>query len=68
MTYDQALLARYLPLIDAEFLRIGFIEDDFRYLGSGGPLSEDGLAAHLAYLRTVASLAAIGPAFDNSPP
>jgi hypothetical protein len=35
--------------------RIGFTDDDLRYLGSGGPLSEPELEAHLAELRGVPS-------------
>ena len=53
---DQvALLSYYLPLVHAELQRIGFTEDDFRYLGSGGEFTRAGVEAHLAELREIAS-------------
>lgn len=53
---DQvALLAHYLPLVNAELQRIGFTEDDFRYVGSGGEFTRAGLEAHLAELREIPS-------------
>jgi hypothetical protein len=55
MTDDQTLLAQYQPLIDAELARIGFAEDDFRYLGSGGTFTRDALEAHLTDLRRIPS-------------
>lgn len=55
MDDQTALLAHYLPLINAEFQRIGFTEDDFRYLGSGGELTRARLEAHLAELREIPS-------------
>ena len=51
----ESLLAKYLPLINAEFQRIGFTEDDFRHLGSGGVITEAGLQAQLVELRGVPS-------------
>ena len=53
MASQDDLLARYLPFVDAELVRIGFTEDDFRYLGSGGELTREALDAHLAELRAI---------------
>lgn len=53
MTDTQRLLAEYLPLVDAELVRIGFTEDDFRYFGSGGERSREELEAYLAGLRLI---------------
>jgi hypothetical protein len=51
---DQAeLIEHYLPLIDAELRRIGFTDDDFRYLGFGGALTRERMDAHLAELRQI---------------
>jgi hypothetical protein len=55
MDEQAALLARYLPLVNAELQRIGFTEDDFRYFGSGGEFTPAGLEAHLAELREIPS-------------
>lgn len=55
MDDQTALIAHYLPLVDAELQRIGFTEDDFRYLGSGGEFTRTGLEAHLTELREVPS-------------
>jgi len=51
----STLIAQYLPLVNAELQRIGFTEDDFRYLGSGGEFTRAGLEAHLAELRDIPS-------------
>ena len=51
----ESLLAQYSPLIKAEFQRIGFTDDDFRYLASGDAITEPGLQAQLAELRAVPS-------------
>ena len=56
---EKALLAQYLPLVNAELLRIGFTEDDFRYLGSGGELTREGLEGQIVELRNIPS--GIGP-------
>ena len=55
MDEQAALIAHYLPLVNAELQRIGFTEDDFRYLGSGGEFTRAGLQAHLAELREIPS-------------
>ena len=55
MDEQAALIAHYLPLVNAELKRIGFTEDDFRYLGSGGEFTRAGLEAHLAELREISS-------------
>jgi hypothetical protein len=55
MDDQTTLIAHYLPLVNAELQRIGFSEDDFRYLASGGELTRAGLEAHLAELREIAS-------------
>jgi outer membrane protease len=53
---DQGvLIMHYLPLVNAELQRIGFTEDDFSYLGSGGEFTRTGLEAHLAELRDIPS-------------
>ena len=52
---EEALVAHYLPLVNAELLRIGFTEDDFRYLGSGGELTRERFEAHLVELRSIPS-------------
>jgi len=51
----SALIVEYLPLVVAELQRIGFTEDDFRYLGSGGDVTRDGLETQLAELRNIPS-------------
>lgn len=43
MNDEDSLAAAYLLLIDAELVRIAFTEDDFRYLASGGQLTEESL-------------------------
>ena len=55
MDEQAALIAHYLPLVNAELQRIGFTEDDFGYLGSGGELTRTGLEAHLTELREIPS-------------
>lgn len=55
MSTNHELLATYLPLLDAEYRRIGFTDDDLRYLGSGGEISGESLERALSQLRTVAS-------------
>ena len=55
MDEQPALIAHYLPLVDAELQRIGFTEDDFLYLGSGGKFTRAALEAHLAELREIPS-------------
>jgi hypothetical protein len=55
VTDIDALIARYLPLIDTELRRIGFKAEDFQYLGSDGPLTAEGFEAHLADLRLIPS-------------
>ena len=56
MMEDQAaLIAHYLPLVNAELRRIGFTEDDFRHLGSGGNFTRAGLETDLAQLRATPS-------------
>jgi hypothetical protein len=55
MDDESELIARYLPLIDAELRRIGFTADDFRYLGSGGQLTPERFEATLAELRQIPS-------------
>ena len=53
---DDGLVAQYLPMVNAELLRIGFTEDDFRYLGSGGgKLTRQRFEDSLAELRTIPS-------------
>ncbi|HXT18914.1 MAG TPA: hypothetical protein VN706_25030 [Gemmatimonadaceae bacterium] len=52
---ELALCDRYMPLITAEYLRIGFTEDDFRYLGSGGALTEERFEEALRDLRSTPS-------------
>lgn len=51
----SALITEYLLLVNAELQRIGFTEDDFRYLGSGGELTRDALETQLAVLRKIPS-------------
>ena len=51
----SALIAEYLTLVNAELLRIGFTEDDLRYLGSGGELTRAALETQLADLRRIPS-------------
>ena len=55
MDQQAALIAHYLPLVNAELQRIGFTEDDFRYLGAGGEFTRAGLEAYLVELREVPS-------------
>ena len=55
MADQEAIIAQYLPLVNAELVRIGFTDDDFRYLGSGGEFTAEGLDAHLAELREIPS-------------
>lgn len=57
MNEPADLLAYYLPLVNAELQRIGFTEDDLRYLGSGGQgeVTRADLEAHLAELREIPS-------------
>jgi hypothetical protein len=51
-----ALVARYLPLVNAEIQRIGFTDDDFGYLGSGGEaFTRADLEAYLNALRQIPS-------------
>ena len=52
---DPDLCAYFLPLVGAELIRIGFTEEDFRYLGSGGDLTHEQLEVHLAELRATPS-------------
>jgi hypothetical protein len=55
MQDQAALIAHYLPLVNAELRRIGFTEDDLRHLGSGGNFTRAGLETHLAALRAIPS-------------
>jgi mRNA interferase HicA len=55
MTDREALVAHYVPLLTAELQRIGFTDDDLRYLGSGGELSQARFEAELAELRGIPS-------------
>lgn len=55
MEDQRALITQYLPLVNAELQRIGFTDDDFRYLGSGGEFTRASLEAHLAELRKIPS-------------
>ena len=55
MADQDMLFAHYLPLVNAELVRIGFTEDDFRYLGSGGKFTAEELDTHLADLRQIPS-------------
>ena len=55
MDNQAALIAHYLPLVNAELQRIGFTEDDFGYLGSGGEVTRVAMEAHLAELREIPS-------------
>lgn len=56
MTEEHSeLVARYLPLIDAEMRRIGFTDEDLSYLGSGGTLTQELCEKHLADLRQIPS-------------
>ena len=55
MTDKEALSAEYLPRVNAELRRIGFTDEDFAYLGSGGELTRDALEAQLADLRSIPS-------------
>lgn len=52
---DKALIAEYLPLINAEYSRIGLTDDDMGYLGSGGPITRERFEAALAKLRAIPS-------------
>lgn len=52
---NSSFISHYLPVVNAELQRIGFTEDDLRYLGSGGELTRDGLEAQLAELRQIPS-------------
>ena len=52
---EEALVAQYMPLVNAELTRIGFTDDDFRYLGSGGTFTRHGLEAQLVELRNIPS-------------
>jgi hypothetical protein len=51
----EALVAEYLPLCAAEYHRIGFQPEDFRYLASGGELTRSRFEATLDALRRVPS-------------
>ena len=55
MEDQAALIAHYLPLLNAELRRIGFTDDDLRHLGSGGNFTRAGMEAHLAELRAIPS-------------
>ena len=55
MDDQRYLITHYLPLIDAELRRIGFTDDDFSRLGSGGDVTRAGVEAHLAELREIPS-------------
>jgi hypothetical protein len=55
MDEQAALLAHYLPLVNAELQRIGFTDDDFRCLGSSGEVTRADLEAHLTELRGIQS-------------
>ena len=55
MDEQAALIAQYLPLVNAELQRIGFTEDDLGYLASGGEFTRAGLEAHLVELREIPS-------------
>jgi hypothetical protein len=52
---EEALVAHYLPLVNTELRRIGFIDDDFRYLGSGGALTRERFEVYLVELRSIPS-------------
>lgn len=55
MDEPATLIAHYHPLVTSELQRIGFTDDDFRYLGSGGEFTRAALDAHLAELREIPS-------------
>jgi hypothetical protein len=55
MTDKESLIAEYLPLCMAEYERIGFTPEDFRYLASGGELTRERFEAALHDLRHVPS-------------
>ena len=51
---ELELVERYMPLINAELRRIGFTDDDFRMLGSGGGhITRDALEGWLADLKKI---------------
>ena len=52
---EQALLERYVPLLEAEWRRIGISDDDARWIfgGSSHRPTEQLLSAELADLRTL---------------
>jgi hypothetical protein len=50
---DLSPFYEYIRRIDEEKIRIGFTPADFRYLGSGGPLSVGRFEAELAELATI---------------
>ena len=49
------LVGEFLPLCIAEYERIGFTREDFRYLASGGELTRERFEAALDELRRVPS-------------
>ena len=51
----ESLIAEYLPLCAAEYQRIGFTPEDFRYLASGGELTRERFETALDELRRVPS-------------
>ena len=55
MQNKTTLIAEYLPLVNAELRRIGFTDDDFRYLGSGGEITRERFERNLAELREIPS-------------
>ena len=55
VTDKDLLIEEYLPLCMAEYERIGFTREDFRYLASGGELTREGFEAALDELRRVPS-------------
>ena len=55
MADKESLIAEYLPLCMAEYRRIGFTPEDFRYLASGGELTRERFEAALDDLRGVPS-------------
>jgi len=55
MESEKALINRYWPLVEAEFARIGFRDDDPLSLGFDRPFTPERFDALLAELRSVPS-------------
>jgi hypothetical protein len=55
MVDKESLIAEYFPQCAAEYVRIGFTPEDFRYLASGGELTRERFEAALEQLRSVPS-------------